>query len=811
MTLLEQLESKVLFERLVIGLEEPVLVKGLGELQAKIDSGNGGYNVIHGTDFHQQGDVLMFTTHDSFGHEKKISAKIIDDIDVNMGGGNIEKRPVIELDIKFAGEDYKKIPFSVSDRSTNTNPILISKGFVENELEALIDVGAKNISNDGIDVVYGEGYGDNFRKIGKGADDAVRGVASGVSKTASGIKNGAKGLVKGAGSVLGGVTKGLGRIGSGIAKSGEWMKGGDNTSILDPIKGAINVGKDVAGGVVNGTKNVAGGLKDATKGTLQGGYDAAKGLISGGFNTMAGALGASAPIAGAAGGLASSVAGLGLLGAIGITTGGIKLISSLCKKISMGPNLTRGDAKEIKKRIASTSDWVKILQKLKATKGTILETERSVNPNKVKMLPIVSFSCQKGIIGSDKINWTGNIFGIENLPKAAKRKVYVAGQEGRAKSWKKEIETARKGIDYLKSQKSNPQETEQPTSEEQEEVLEEALKILPNNLILEAYSPENKEQQQQVQEESEKKQQEILTNFEDLSMFQLWFISTSTDDDSINYVCKKFIEEQSFDGDFSTLFENGKVTVDSVGNVVKTIVSKIKKLPTAIKSKLSGLWCVAISPNTEAPDERDYNFFQQEPYLIYTLDKELSIKNPDDTLKTKKIKEQVESNFNKLFPNIKNTIDGLENSITNNPDELIMKIIRGEAFQNEMSKSEDFPQFIATLNNFKKVVNDKLQNVNDDKKQEVIESLREPLKNILPPFAQEYSKYELSQSDTGSQLLDFIGNDGIMSSVENFNDLINIITNIKPAVQLLIKSVTEEQEEIWIRNKLDFFREKGIM
>ena len=84
MTLLEQLETKVLLERLVIGLEEPVLVKGLGELQAKIDSGNGGYNVIHGTDFHQQGNELMFTTHDSFGHEKKIQAKIIDTIEVNI-------------------------------------------------------------------------------------------------------------------------------------------------------------------------------------------------------------------------------------------------------------------------------------------------------------------------------------------------------------------------------------------------------------------------------------------------------------------------------------------------------------------------------------------------------------------------------------------------------------------------------------------------------------------------------------------------------------------------------------------------------
>ena len=158
MTYLDYLEQKVLLERLVIGLEEPILVKGLGELQAKIDSGNGGYNVIHGTDFHQQGSELMFTTHDSFGHDKKMQAKVIDTIEVNMGGGNIESRPVIELDIKFAGDDYRKIPFSVSDRSSNTHPILVSKGFVEKELEALIDVGAKNISNNGIEVVYGESF-----------------------------------------------------------------------------------------------------------------------------------------------------------------------------------------------------------------------------------------------------------------------------------------------------------------------------------------------------------------------------------------------------------------------------------------------------------------------------------------------------------------------------------------------------------------------------------------------------------------------------------------------------------------------------
>ena len=210
MTYLDYLEKKVLLERLVIGLEEPVLVKGLGELQAKIDSGNGGYNVIHGTDLHQQGNQLTFTTKDKFDHETKMTATVVDDIDVNMGGGNIEKRPVIELDIKFANEDYKKIPFSVSDRSTNTHPILISKGFVENELKALIDVGATNISNDGIDVVYGEGVG-----------GMIKGVANGITKTAGDIKRGMQNF----GNAYDNTMKGIGKFGdwlAGDAKMSEW-------------------------------------------------------------------------------------------------------------------------------------------------------------------------------------------------------------------------------------------------------------------------------------------------------------------------------------------------------------------------------------------------------------------------------------------------------------------------------------------------------------------------------------------------------------------------------------------------------------
>ena len=151
---LGKLEMGLQLERLVIGIEEPVLVKDLGEIKAKIDSGNGGYNVIHGEDITYQGNYITFLTYDGAGNQKRLSKKVIEELDVHIGGGIVQKRPVIELDIKFANENYKKIPFSVTDRTENSHRILISKDFVENTIEALIDVGAKNISNLNYDVDY---------------------------------------------------------------------------------------------------------------------------------------------------------------------------------------------------------------------------------------------------------------------------------------------------------------------------------------------------------------------------------------------------------------------------------------------------------------------------------------------------------------------------------------------------------------------------------------------------------------------------------------------------------------------------------
>lgn len=198
--------KRLQLEKLVIGLEEPIFIKGIGEFMAKIDSGNGGFNVIHGEDVYQNGGVIVFKTFTSDGELKNVSKKLLQYINVNIGSGKVEQRPVIELDIKFGEENYKKIPFSVADRSSNSHKVLICKDFIQNELDALIDVSGKGLSQRGVEVEYiNEAWSWNkdveqtkqdaqngplHRKIpaniGLGVGSAAKGIAGGLAK---GTKN----------------------------------------------------------------------------------------------------------------------------------------------------------------------------------------------------------------------------------------------------------------------------------------------------------------------------------------------------------------------------------------------------------------------------------------------------------------------------------------------------------------------------------------------------------------------------------------------------------------------------------------------
>lgn len=201
MDIFSLISKKLVLERLVIGLKEPILIKGLGEITAKIDSGNGGLNVIHGDNFVLQGDTLLFDTKNDKGETRKLSKKVVGYIDVNIGGGNIQHRPIIELDIKFADTNYKKIKFSVTDRASNDTLILISKAFVQDELDALIDVSGENLTQDGkIEAqIVSEGLNDGRGIVGDGSNQGVNAKNKDAEKSAMG-RIGDK--IKGAGNVL---------------------------------------------------------------------------------------------------------------------------------------------------------------------------------------------------------------------------------------------------------------------------------------------------------------------------------------------------------------------------------------------------------------------------------------------------------------------------------------------------------------------------------------------------------------------------------------------------------------------------------
>jgi hypothetical protein len=140
---------KKFFEATVIGLIEKIELAGIGSLEAKVDSGNGAYNVLHGEDISKQGDKVTFTTVNG----KRIIKDVHDTIQINVGAGHIEERPVVYFRMKFAGTEFDNIPFSVGNRSQNQYKVLIGKDFIK-QLDALIDVNSNHIADDQIEIEY---------------------------------------------------------------------------------------------------------------------------------------------------------------------------------------------------------------------------------------------------------------------------------------------------------------------------------------------------------------------------------------------------------------------------------------------------------------------------------------------------------------------------------------------------------------------------------------------------------------------------------------------------------------------------------
>jgi hypothetical protein len=135
-------------EKYVLGLEEDITLEGLGTLRAKLDTGNGAYNVLHGEDLKIDNNTVRFTTMNNFVLEKPVEEMIT----INVGAGNKEERPVCLFDCVIGGRKFPNIPFSIGNRSDNIHKVLIGKNFIKDQLDALIDVALTDVAYKNMEV-----------------------------------------------------------------------------------------------------------------------------------------------------------------------------------------------------------------------------------------------------------------------------------------------------------------------------------------------------------------------------------------------------------------------------------------------------------------------------------------------------------------------------------------------------------------------------------------------------------------------------------------------------------------------------------
>jgi hypothetical protein len=135
-------------EKLILGLEEDIFLDGLGRITAKLDTGNGAFNVLHGENIETDGKLIRFTTMNNISLQKEVT----DTITINVGAGHKEDRPVVLFDVKMGNNKFKDVAFSIGNRADNIHKVLIGKDFIQNQLDALIDVGLTNVANKQLEV-----------------------------------------------------------------------------------------------------------------------------------------------------------------------------------------------------------------------------------------------------------------------------------------------------------------------------------------------------------------------------------------------------------------------------------------------------------------------------------------------------------------------------------------------------------------------------------------------------------------------------------------------------------------------------------
>jgi RimK family alpha-L-glutamate ligase len=121
----------------IVGRRETLSIEGIGPVVGKFDTGNMVVNSIHADNYEINGDTVTWT-HGG----KTFTNKVVDILTVLQGAiaHDVEKRPMIELDIEFMGKKYPKRRFTLDDRSQKGTPVLVGVPFMK-EFGIIVDPG----------------------------------------------------------------------------------------------------------------------------------------------------------------------------------------------------------------------------------------------------------------------------------------------------------------------------------------------------------------------------------------------------------------------------------------------------------------------------------------------------------------------------------------------------------------------------------------------------------------------------------------------------------------------------------------------
>lgn len=113
-------------EKLEIGFREIIEIKGIGSFVAKFDTGNGSKSCsMHVDSIEINGDECKWKLKDKIFKNKIIGYSTAEI------GNYIEKRPIINMDILFAGKIFTDVPISPVDRMMKSTPFLVNRKFME--------------------------------------------------------------------------------------------------------------------------------------------------------------------------------------------------------------------------------------------------------------------------------------------------------------------------------------------------------------------------------------------------------------------------------------------------------------------------------------------------------------------------------------------------------------------------------------------------------------------------------------------------------------------------------------------------------